>query len=405
MMSATELIGGPINKELVNLRRKYHYSEDVIHRLAIYYGIFRAIRIIEALRKPPRNLAVRVNTLRADPDRVVDELRATGVNIYPSRIFREVLFIRVDGPFEVKKVNKKVIVKDRSAEGVLLGANLYAPGVLQIEEGVEINDEVNIVTRFGEVIAYGISKVSYLEKNLKGLVVEVKESIYRIPNLKTLRPFMAGEAYLASMAATQALRWLNPQPGENILCISPSAEDLAYLIQLTRGEGFISVVSKTELEDLRIRESLRKMKLEQYEKRIKWHVIDYKYLKLESEAFDVVILSPRSSKIGLRPRITAFLKEEDIIKLSRLTKLLLDKVVPAVKKGGRILYMVPSLDPAEGEFITKYLMNTWKLEPLKGSFRWGSVGIKEIPGGDRALRTYPDIHDDIGFYASLLQKP
>ncbi|MHA1616008.1 MAG: PUA domain-containing protein [Candidatus Njordarchaeales archaeon] len=404
-MNAKNLVGGPISKELVNLRRQFHYSEDVILRLSVYYGIFRAIRIIKALRTPPKNLAIRVNTLRADPDRIVEELRSAGVNIYPSRVFRDVLFIRVEGPFEVKKVEKEVVVKDKSAEGILLGANLYAPGVLRVGEGVEIGDEVNVVTRFGEVIAYGISKVSHTEKNLKGIVVEVKESIYRIPNLKTLRPFMIGDAYIASMASTQALKWLNPSEDEKILCVSPSAEDLAYIIQLTHGRADITVVSKTELEDLRIREALKKMRLESFEKRIKWHVVEYKYLKLENEAFDTVIVSPRNSKIGLRPRITAFLKEEDIIRLSRLAKLLLDKIVPAVRKGGRILYMVPSLDPAEGEFITKYLIETWNLEPIKGDFRWGGRGLKEIPGGDKALRTYPDIHDDIGFFASLLQKP
>jgi len=115
-------------------------------------------------------------------------------------------------------------------------------------------------------------------------------------------------------------------------------------------------------------------------------------------------VTPRSSKIGLRPRISAFLKEDDIINLMRDAKRLLDKVVPALKKGGRLLYAVPSLDPAEGEFIVTYLMNAWRLEPTPGEYKWGDHGLKEIPGGEKTLRTFPDIHDDMGFFAALLTR-
>ena len=373
-------------------------------RLAFYYGIFRAIRLIEALRRPPKKLAIRINTLRSSPDRVLEELRSAGIKAYPSKIYREVIFVDIEGPFNVKRVDKKIVAKDKSAEGVMMGANLYAPGVLEVGDGIKIGDEVNVVTRFGEIIAYGISQVSSEEKAIKGLIVEVKESIFRIPNLKVLRPFMMGEAYPASLVATEAIKWLRPNEDERILCISPSAEDLMYIIQLTGGNADITVISKTDLEEIKIRESLRKMKMNKYERKIRWHAIDYKYLKFDPESYDAIFVTPRSSKIGLRPRISAFLKEDDIINLMRDAKRLLDKVVPALKKGGRLLYAVPSLDPAEGEFIVTYLMNAWRLEPTPGEYKWGDHGLKEIPGGEKTLRTFPDIHDDMGFFAALLTR-
>jgi len=403
-MTEKILSGGPLFREFTQIRRVYHYSEDIVARLSFFYGVFRAIKMIDALRKPTKNLAVRVNTMRTSPEKVIDDLRRTGIHAYPSKIFREIIFVKIDGPFKVKEVNKKIIVKDKSAEGVMLGANLYAPGVLEISDNIKIGDEVNIITRFGEVIAYGISQISSEEKIVKGLVVEVKESLYKMPNLKTLRPFIVGEAYPASIVATEAIKWLNPTAGERILCISPSAEDLVYIIQLTGGNADITVISKTDLEELKIKEVLRKMKLDKFERMIRWHAVDYKYLRFDPESFDVAFVTPRSSKIGLRPRISAFLKEEDILALSRDAKRLLDKVIPAIRKGGRLLYAVPSLDPAEGEFIVSYLINEWNLRPIVRDYKWGATGIKEILGGEKTLRTYPDIHDDIGFFAALLLK-
>lgn len=403
-MISLQLSGGPLSKELTALRKQYHYSEGIIARLAFYYGVFRAIRMIEALRTPVRKLAIRVNTLRTSPDKLIDELNEAGIQAFPSRIYRDVIFVKIEGPFRVKKVNKKIVVKDKSAEGVMLGANLYAPGLLEMDQDIKIGDEVNIVTRFGEIIAYAISKVSAAEKVVKGIVAEVKESIYRMPNLKTLRSFMIGNAYPASLVATEALKWFSPKSDERILCVSPSAEDLAYLLQLVKGEAEITVISKTDLEEIRIKEAIRKMRLENFEKNIRWHTVDYKYIRFDPETFDSIFVSPRSSKIGLRPRITGFIKEEDIIILSRETRRLLDKLVPALRKGGRLLYAVPSLDPAEGEFIVKYLINNWEMEPRAREYRWGSPGIKDILGGDKTLRTYPDVHDDIGYFAALLTK-
>lgn len=401
--SRSSVTGDVISKELVRLRRKFHYSEDVIARLSFFYSIFRAEKIIENLRKPPEFMAVRVNSLKADPKRVLEDLRATGINVRFSNIFPDVLLIKIEGPFDLPKAEKRIIAKDKSAEGVMLGANLYAPGVLEVDTSVEIGDDVIITTKFGEVVAYGTAKISAKEKARKGVVVEVKKSKYKIPNVKILRPFINGEAYLSTLASTQMLKWFAPTPDDKILCISPNAEDLVYLLQLTDGEADITVISKTDLEDVRIREGLRKMKMEFYEKRIKWHVIDYRYLNFDPESYDMAFISPRSSRIGLRPRLSAFLKEEDIIALSRDARRLLDRVVPAIRKGGRLLFTVISLDPAEGELIVRYLINNWKLKPVNKDYKWGAPGFKEIEGGEKTFRIYPDIHDDIGFFGALLE--
>ncbi len=396
---------GPLNREIRGLQSKFHYSVDIVARLSFYYTVFRAARIISALRRPPRYVAVRVNTLNTTPEKVLDKIRAAGIDIRPSKVFDDVLLVKVEGPFDIPIVDKKIIAKDKSAEGVYLGANLYMPGVLRMDSGINVGDYVNIVTRFGDVVGYGESKIASGEKAHKGAVVEITKSVYKMPNLKTLRTFILGDAYTASLGTTQALRWLAPERNENVLVISPNVEDLVYLVQLMGGPSEnIKVVSKTDLEDFKLKENLRKLKLEKWEEKLKFYIVDYRTLKFPPESFDAIYVTPRNSKIGIRPRLSVTITENEILALNRDMKILLGNVVQSLKQDGRLLFNTFSLDPAEGEFVLKYLVETWKLEPVTKRYRWGSSGISDIPYGEKSLRVYPDVHDDHGYFAALLKR-
>ncbi len=392
----------PSTKIIRMLRDIFHYSESVIGRLAFFYGIFRAIRIIDSLRRPPKFIPIAINTFRATREKVLNDLRRAGIKIFPSKIFPEVALIAVEGPFEIPDVGKKVVVKDKSAEEIMLGANLYAPGLLEMDPDISIGDEVNIVSRFGDLIAVGISRIESGEQAMKGAIVEVTKSKYRIPNLRTLRAFTLGEAYQIPLIVYEALTWFSPEKEERILCVSPNPEDLAFIMQRTEGEAEITIVSKTELEDEKIKMELRRLKLMEYLENAEWHISDYKYIHFDRGAFDAILVRPRSSKIGLRPRISAFLKERDFIALALDAKRLLEKLVPALDEGGRMIYLNPSIDPLEGEILISYLLQNYNLVIKSKEYKWGKPGIREIYGGEKALKSYPDIMEDIGFYAALL---
>ncbi|MGQ4890990.1 MAG: PUA domain-containing protein [Candidatus Njordarchaeia archaeon] len=394
---------GPLSKEIRGMNSRFHYSVDIVARMSFYYTVFRAARLIASLRKPPKNIAIRVNTLNMSPEKVLDKIRESGIEIKPSRIFEDVLLVKVEGPFKVTMAEKRVVAKDKSAEGVYMGANLYMPGVLRMDSDIKVGDPVNVVNRFGDVVGYGVSQVSSGEKGHRGAVVEIKESPYKAPNLKTLRAFILGDAYVASLGTTQALRWLAPAGDEKILCVSPNVEDLVYLIQLVGGPSEnIAVVSKTDLEEYKLREGLRKMKLEKFENILRFYVIDYRRIKFPPKSFDAMYITPRNSKIGIRPRLSATITENEILAYSRDIKGLLDNLIPSLNDEGRLLFNTFSLDPAEGEFIVKYLVETWGLEPVVKRYRWGAPGIRDIPHGDKTLRVYPDIHDDHGYFAALM---
>ncbi|KAJ1726669.1 centromere/microtubule-binding protein cbf5, partial [Coemansia biformis] len=55
---------------------------------------------------------------------------------------------------------KRVVVKDSSVNAICYGAKLMVPGLLRFEDGVEINDEVVLMTTKGEAIAIAITQMT-----------------------------------------------------------------------------------------------------------------------------------------------------------------------------------------------------------------------------------------------------
>jgi H/ACA ribonucleoprotein complex subunit 4 len=64
-------------------------------------------------------------------------------------------------PLEVLLTNfKRVVVKDSAVNAICYGAKLMLPGLLRYESGIDIDDEVVIMTTKGEAIALGIAQMT-----------------------------------------------------------------------------------------------------------------------------------------------------------------------------------------------------------------------------------------------------
>ncbi|KAJ2344226.1 centromere/microtubule-binding protein cbf5 [Coemansia erecta] len=55
---------------------------------------------------------------------------------------------------------KRVVVKDSSINAICYGAKLMVPGLLRFEDGIEVNDEVVLMTTKGEAIALAIAQMT-----------------------------------------------------------------------------------------------------------------------------------------------------------------------------------------------------------------------------------------------------
>ncbi|ODV90414.1 hypothetical protein CANCADRAFT_106344 [Tortispora caseinolytica NRRL Y-17796] len=68
---------------------------------------------------------------------------------------------RVIRPLESLLIGyKRVVVKDSSVNAICYGAKLMLPGVLRYEKGIEIGDELVLMTTKGEAIALGIAQMT-----------------------------------------------------------------------------------------------------------------------------------------------------------------------------------------------------------------------------------------------------
>jgi len=71
---------------------------------------------------------------------------------------------------------KRVVVKDSAVNAICYGAKLMIPGLLRYESGIELNEEVVIMTTKGEAIALGIAQMTTVQMATcdHGVVAKIK---------------------------------------------------------------------------------------------------------------------------------------------------------------------------------------------------------------------------------------
>ena len=191
------------------------------------------------MRSAGKRYFVRVNTLKITPDRVKTSLEKRGFEVAQHESIPEALWVPIEGPFEVPNSPKKVMVEKFTAESVLQGANVYAPGIVRCRK-LRIGDRVNIVDDEGEVLASGIARMNETQilTFRKGLAIEATESTYRVPSFRETQEFQDGLIYPQSLPAMLTSRILDPKPNETVLDMtcSPGCK-LTHLSQLMMNGG------------------------------------------------------------------------------------------------------------------------------------------------------------------------
>lgn len=68
---------------------------------------------------------------------------------------------RVILPLEVMLTNlKRIIIKDSSINAICYGAKLMIPGILRYDSGINVGDEIVIMSTKGEAIAIAIAQMT-----------------------------------------------------------------------------------------------------------------------------------------------------------------------------------------------------------------------------------------------------
>ena len=377
------------------------YDEGLLEALrGVASGEVQLRSLLSSICEPPERLYVRVNTRRVDPGVLLDRLRSRGLRVYRDEHLPEALWFPVEGPNRVPEAEKKVVVDKRTAESVLLGAHVYAPGVIDAE-GVSPGDEVNVVTEHGVVVAYGVARMSWEEarRRGRGLFVEVVVSRYRAPSTRELPEWREGLIYEQSLPAMWASRLLDPRPGETIvdMCAAPGGKT-GHIVELTGGRARVYAFDHSRSKIERMREELRRLG---HLDAVIVRRADSRYLDLDYPGLraDRVLLDPPCTALGVIPKVYDRKGLRDVVNAARYQWQFAKVAAKILKPGGRLVYSTCTLTREENEEIVERLESLGLRvveERAPGSSR--GVGVPE------ASRFYPSVQRTPGYFIAVLEK-
>jgi 16S rRNA (cytosine967-C5)-methyltransferase len=218
--------------------------------------------------------------------------------------------------------------------------------------------------------------------------------------------FAEGAWWVQDAAAALPARLMGDIRGRRVadLCAAPGGKSA----QLILAGAKVTAVDRAPARLQRLRENLARLTLEA-------EIVCADIEEWTAEPFDAVLLDAPCSSTGTirrHPDVAWLKNADDIVKLSRLQRRLLDRAVALTKPGGTLVYCTCSLEPEENENAVADLLAR---EPAmrRVTVAGGDVfGRDELISKDGDLRTLPCHfpNDDSrfagvdGFYAARLAK-
>ncbi len=353
-----------------------------------------------ALRSPPKYLYVRINTLRISTNRYKSILRRASIDFTEDEKMPEVIGFEIKGPYPIEKENgyKTIIVDKKAAESVMLGSDLFAPGV-KFARKVKKGDKVVILAPNGVPVAKGTALMNENEIviNRRGLAVKVSDSIYKTVKIAELPGASKGFFYAQSLPSMVAIRMLEPKPGEIIIDFTAApGGKIGYVAQLVGTSSRILAIDRKSKVD-KLRANLNKLG-------ISWikimagdsREIDKLVPSLKGKV-DKIIIDPPCSNLGVRPKIFEKKLFREVLHLMIYQRSFLRAAKVMLRKGGRILYSTCTVTWEENELNIEYAKDlgfhvidppNWVKKRWYAS-KWG-------------VRFCPIRHNLPGFFATVL---
>ncbi len=379
------------------------FSADVVKITEAVYGSDAPV-VLEAIAKPVRTYYVRCNTLKISPRELRNRLEGRGLKISQHAAIPEALGITVDGPFEIPSISQKAVVDKHTAESVLQGANVYAPGILNCGS-LRPGDEVAVVSELGDVIASGTAMMSANDilTFRKGLAVDVKHRRYKAPQIRDLPEFSEGLLYPQSLAAMVTSRVLDPQEGETIVDMNcaPGGK-LSHLSQLMHNSGKIVGFDRNTEKMKQARQTVTCLGCANVTLSV--HDSRYVHVDLPELKADRVLIDPPCSALGLRPKIYDFTTQDRVHDLADYQKQFIKAGSKVVRPGGVIVYSVCTFTTQECEQVVDFAEREFPLRVVEQKPLLGSNGLSEFGrSGSMCQRFSPHI-DEIGYFIAKFER-
>lgn len=387
---------------LDEVARELRYKRGLLELLSRAYGS-RTLKILEAVRRAPKEYAVRVNMLKASPEEVVRELEDIGVSCRRSPVLDEAVLIDVPGPYEVQKKGKQVVAEKSAAESVMMGSKLYGPGILRTDK-YRVGEPVYVTDIYNHVVASGIAKAppKVDSSRARGMAVDTRESVYRLPPIRESELFKRGMIREQSLPAMITSRALDPQSGETVvdMCSAPGGKSL-HLAQLMGGEGIIYAFDHSEKRINAFRSEIARLGTSN----IRVFCSDSRYLDRDFPGLkaDRVLVDPPCSALGVRPKLYEDATVEEVNGCAKYQKQFLKTASRIVRGGGAVVYSTCTLTIEENEDIMRYAMEDLQLKPETQSIMVGEEGLGGVMF-EKAQRFSPDILETPGYFIAKFRK-
>jgi len=357
--------------------------------------------IVRSLGEPPRRLYVRVNTLKTSVEDYLELASSRGFQLRMDEEIPEALWAPVEGPGRPGKYPGIVVADKRAAESVLLGSDLYAPGVIAAR-GFNRGDKVSVYSERGRHVGSGIAVLSPEEmvRSKRGLAVRITEPVYRSYRVHDLPGYDEGLIYGQSIPSMYVARLLDPQPGDRILDMTAApGGKITHAVMLAGGRvEAIAVDRKSKMPVLR--RTLERLGLEGI---VRLVAADSRYLSkthpgLEGWATKIIV-DPPCTNLGVRPKVYCYRARRDVANAARYQRMFLYEAYRLASPGGLVAYSTCTLTQDENESNVAWAVDTLGFEPVDPPGwarrpRRGSLGLWFSPCDGLP-----------GFYVALLRKP
>jgi len=329
------------------------FSSDVVRLTEDVYGTDTQT-VLENLPKPVSSYYVRCNTLKISPDELMRRLSEKGLRVAQNPIIPEAISIPVEGPFDISPSGKQIVVDKHSAESILQGANVYAPGITNCES-VRCGEPVTVVSEIGDVLATGTSEMSTDEilKFRKGLAVNVTKRRYEAPQIRDLPEYSQGLLYPQSLAAMATSRILDPQRDDTVLDMNcaPGGK-LSHISQLMDNTGRIIGLDRNAKKIETTRRNIAALGCSNAIVSI--HDSRYADVDFANLEPDRIIVDPPCSALGIRPKIFDRTSQQRVVALATYQRQFLKAASKLVKSGGVVVYSVCTYTADECEGVVDY---------------------------------------------------